>query len=150
MIVAYSAASRTVVGGRLLEARATGRLRSTDVDPPRLRAALDLIAATYPDAEHVVPGRGEPGTLAILEHTRMLAAECRSDDECVVTPEDLSPCACCGCIEPRSMPRTQLEALRSERPDCQPVCDEHLACLPCPAPESLPRPVCRRGECGME
>jgi metallo-beta-lactamase class B len=151
-IVAYHRASRTVYGGRFIEERAATQVGRDDGDRLGWRAALDLVPASYPEAAIVVPGRGEPGTLELVEHTRSLIADCRADDECVVTTEVLESCECCYyCTEPRALTRERIERERSMRLSCEPVCPEDLQCPRCATPEELAalRAVCHRGECEM-
>jgi hypothetical protein len=140
-----------VFGGRFVDALSAERpSREGDHDLSGWRAALDLVPLSYPDAAVVVPGFGEPGTLALVAHTRMLLAECRSDAECAVTIEELHACACCRCTAPRAMTPAAMERAREGQPSCQPICDG-VQCMPCPTPEELARvqAVCDRGECAL-
>ncbi len=150
-IVAYQRPTRIVFGGSFvdaLDAETPGRVG--DQDRSGWRAALDLVAASYPDAAIVVPGRGEPGTLELVAHTRALIADCHADAECTVLSEQLESCACCGCTEPRAMLTAAIERERSMQPSCAPICDG-VPCPPCPTPDELARlrAVCVRGECAL-
>lgn len=150
-MVAYHGASRTVFGGRFVDALDAARpSRDGDGDLSGWRAALDLIPLSYPDAVLVVPGFGAPGTLALVAHTRMLLAECRADAECAVTIEEFHTCDCCRCREPRAMTPAAMELAREGQPSCQPICDD-VQCMPCATPEELARlrAVCDRGECAL-
>ncbi|MCB9594691.1 MAG: MBL fold metallo-hydrolase [Sandaracinaceae bacterium] len=151
-LVAYHAPSRTLFGGRFIDERAAERpSRRGDHDRNGWRAALDLVAESFPDALHVVPGRGASGGLALVAHTRSLLAECDRDADCQVVVESLDACSCCGCAEPRAMTPAAVERAREGQPSCLPMCDDVSACPPCPTPEERAQlhAVCDRGECTL-
>jgi metallo-beta-lactamase class B len=149
-LVAYHAATHVLFGGLFVDAAdATAPSRN---DPDRLgsRAAFDLVAASYPDAVVVVPGRGEAGDLSLVARSRMLLAECHDDAECVVTAEDLDGCHCCPCIDARAMARATVESLHAQ-PRCEPICASDVQCPACPSADAIAHmPVhCDRGECAL-
>jgi glyoxylase-like metal-dependent hydrolase (beta-lactamase superfamily II) len=150
-LVAYHAATRVLYGGLFVDAADARAPSRDDSDRSGSRAALDLVAASFPDAVVVVPGRGAPGDLSLLAHSRSLIAECHDDADCVVIAEDTQACRCCPCTETRAMARATLEALRAQAPSCDPICDSDTQCPACPTADALAHtPVaCDRGECTL-
>lgn len=72
-VVVWIPAARLLFGGCLVkDAAATGLGFTGDADLARWPASVARVEARYPAAAFVVPGHGDPGSGALLVHTRAL------------------------------------------------------------------------------
>jgi metallo-beta-lactamase class B len=152
-IVVFHEPTRTLFGGCMIKALASETLGNvTDADVAAWPAAIAAIRESFAEAVHVVPGHGSPGGAGLVAHTASLLGmdECGTDTDCLVSIESLLPCSCCGCVEPRSLPRAR--AMRDEESShmsCEPICDDVVCALCAPQQALLPqlRAACRDTLC---
>lgn len=72
-VVAWLPQERLLAGGCLIKSMRSGSLGNVeDADTGQWQATLETVLATFPSADIVVPGHGEPGGPELISHTHEL------------------------------------------------------------------------------